>query len=71
MKKFEEVEIDEDDVSAEQPLAQEDAWLPRAHEDERWPSCLEEETRKGNKETFGIRKLSLATHRSLRWPFFM
>ena len=41
---------DEDDVSAEQPLAQEDAWFPRAYEDERRPSRPEEKARKRQKE---------------------
>ena len=47
---FGEVDLDEDDVSAEQPLAQEDAWFPRAYEDERRPSRLEEKARKRQKE---------------------
>ena len=47
---FGEVDRDEDDVSAEQPLAQEDAWFPRAYEDERRPSRPEEKARKGQKE---------------------
>ena len=47
---FWEVDLNEDDVSAEQPLAQEDAWFPRAYEDERRPSRPEEKARKGQKE---------------------
>ena len=45
---------DEDDVSAEQPLAQEDAWFPRAYEDERRPFRPEEKARKGQKEVVCI-----------------
>ena len=50
------MESNEADLSAEQSLEKEDAWLPCAHEDEGRPPCFEEKAPARQEENFGIRR---------------
>ena len=44
----------ETDLSAEQSLAQDDPWFPRAHEDEGWPSRHQKKASAWQEEAYGV-----------------